>query len=468
MKVLHVPFSFHPDPVGGTEVYVEALARQQQLDGMDTTIAAPGIRQEQYDHGSVTVWRFPVAECVDDLRELYGEGDVMAAAAFGRILDDERPDVVHVHAFTRGVSVRLVRQAKLRDVPVVFSYHTPTVTCQRGTLLRWGIEACDGTLDLKTCTQCSLCGLGLNRVSSVAAGWIPRSVGRLAGSAGLSGGMWTAVRMTELVALRHAAFRSLVAEVDHIVAMCQWVKDLLLGNGVPAERITMSRQGLWQCEHSEAVPSNRIRQNGSPLKIIFVGRLDQTKGAHVLIDALKAAPGLPVTLDIYGVTQGEAGAAYLTKLKQSADSDRRITFQPSIPSADVVTRMRDYDVIAVPSQWLETGPLVVMEAFAAGLPVIGSNLGGIAELVTDEVDGLLVTAQSVAAWRAAIERVCRDPALLSRLREQIRQPRCIRDVALDMSILYASLPRKSRAHSPLDPLPPPRCRRQRGASPAEI
>src|SRR5439155_20479108 len=166
-------------------------------------------------------------------------------------------------------------------------YHTPTVTCQRGTLLRWGIEACDGTLDLKTCTQCSLCGLGLNRVSSVAAGWIPRSVGRLAGSAGLSGGMWTALRMTELVALRQAAFHGLVAEVDHIVAMCQWVKDLLVCNGVSTQRITVSRQGLCQPRYEQAVQPNRIATNTSSLKMMFVGRLDPTKGTHLLVEALK-------------------------------------------------------------------------------------------------------------------------------------------------------------------------------------
>src|SRR5438034_1216879 len=123
---------------------------------MDAAIAAPGIRGRQYDHGPLTVWRFPVVERVADVRDLYDEGDVLAATTFGTILDYERPDVVHLHAFTRGVSLRLVRQAKLRDMPVVFSYHTPTVTCQRGTLLRWGMEVCDGTLDLKTCTQCSL------------------------------------------------------------------------------------------------------------------------------------------------------------------------------------------------------------------------------------------------------------------------------------------------------------------------
>jgi glycosyltransferase involved in cell wall biosynthesis len=437
VKVLHVPFLFAPDPMGGTEVYVEALARRQQRDGIAPIVAAPSQQEMAYRHGDLLVRRFPVSDPIDDLRTLYGDGDRLAADGFARILDAESPDVVHLHAFTPAVSLRLVRDAKSRGIPVVFSYHTPTVSCQRGTLLRWGVAVCDGALDVRTCTQCSLHGLGLRRTVSTAAGWIPRGIGRLAGSAGLSGGIWTAVRMTELVALRQAAFRALVQEVNHIVAMCQWVKDLLVRNGVPARRITLSRQGVDR--GTDDVAPRRTDAADCPIRVVFIARLDPTKGAHVLIEAIKAAPELSLTLDIYGVSQGEQGAVYLEQLRRLADGDRRITFQGALPAHEVVKRMRDYDVLAVPSLWLETGPLVILEAFATGLPVIGSNLGGIAELVTSDVDGVLVEPHTAAAWRAALERVTRDRELLERLRRGIRQPRTIADVAADMSALYASL-----------------------------
>jgi hypothetical protein len=78
---------------------------------------------------------------VNNLRELYGEGDQTAAREFAKILDEERPDVGHLHAFTRGVSLRMARKAKRRGVKVVFTYHTPTVSCQRGTLMHWGCGA---------------------------------------------------------------------------------------------------------------------------------------------------------------------------------------------------------------------------------------------------------------------------------------------------------------------------------------
>src|SRR2546428_13083385 len=111
-KVMHVPFCFYPDPVGGTEVYVESLGRELQQRGLMVTIAARGSASESYSHGALAVHRFGVRGGPVDPRDLYGQGDLQAAAAFGQLLDDEEPDVVHLHAFTRGASLRLVRESK--------------------------------------------------------------------------------------------------------------------------------------------------------------------------------------------------------------------------------------------------------------------------------------------------------------------------------------------------------------------
>jgi glycosyltransferase involved in cell wall biosynthesis len=449
VKVIHVPFSFPPDPIGGTEVYVEALATQQRLDGLTAVVAAPAQRERSYWHRGVRVRRFAMSDSVSDIRELYGEGDEMAADRFANILDAERADLVHLHAFTRAVSLRLVRAAKRRRKPVVFSYHTPTASCQRGTLLRWGSQVCDGNLDAKTCAACSLHGRGVNRQVSQLIASFPQSVSRLVGTAGLSGGMWTALRTPELIAQRHTSFRSLLSEVDHIVALCGWVRSVLLRNGVPATKITLSRQGLCHpSSDSTRLPVRKYSASGSPLRVMWLGRVDPTKGLHVLLEAVKACPKLTMELDIYGVVHTDSSATYLRRLQQIAAADRRITFQTALPEEAVVLRMREYDALAVPSQWLETGPMVVMEAFAAGVPVLGSNLGGIAELVTDGVDGLLVDPRSVEDWTRALERLCREPSLLPTLRNGIRPPRSITDVAAELSRLYAGLLAQHSSNEP--------------------
>lgn len=436
MKVIQIPFCFYPDPVGGTEVYVDALSRHLQEQGVNVLIAAPGDESQSYFYNKLPVRRFAVSRAVANLRELYGEGDKLAASEFSKILDEEKPDVVHLHALTSGASLRLVRAAKQRQIPVVFTYHTPAVSCQRGTLMRGGTQVCDGKLDLHSCARCILQGLGLNQISANAIGSLPPIVGSWFGNINLSGGAWTALRMTELMNRRLGAFQALMSEVERIVAVCAWVKDVLVRNHVPPTKITIIRQGL--CHDSPEKPSfnQECDRTDSALKIAFLGRLDPIKGVDVLIKALRTDPQLPIRLDIYGVSQGAAGDAYQQELQNLAQEDPRLSFKFPVPGEKVVKILAGYDLLAVPSQCLETGPMVVLEAFAAGIPVIGSNLGGIAELVEHEVNGLLVAHNSVEAWCQELQRLCQDRDLRMRLRGGISSPQRMKAVAEKMEKLY--------------------------------
>jgi glycosyltransferase involved in cell wall biosynthesis len=439
LKVVHVPFTFAPDPVGGTEIYVEALARGLRCHGIEPLVAAPcGTGADMaYEHHGLRVRRFPAAsESKSMLRELYGGGDPVAAAAFAQILDDERPDVVHLHAFTRAVSVRLVRAAKRRGFPVFFTYHTPTVSCQRGTLMFRGKAICDGALRVRRCAACSLERRGLPPLAAVLASHVPVPFARALERADLSGGMWTALRMPELMRTQHAAFRVMMEEVDGVVALTDWVRSLLLRNGVPAAKITVSRHGLPGGAPDEGKPP--IDVTATPLRVAFLGRADRVKGADTLIAAARAAPDVDIELHLYGVSQSAADAEYWAMLARSAAHDARIALLPPVPHDRIVALLRTYHLLAVPSRTLETGPLVVLESFAAGTPVIGAGLGGIADWVRNGDNGLLVECEDVAGWAAALRRCAADRRLLARLRRGAVPPRGMAEVAAEMARLYCA------------------------------
>jgi glycosyltransferase involved in cell wall biosynthesis len=255
----------------------------------------------------------------------------------------------------------------------------------------------------------------------------------------LHGGVWTALRMSDLVGIRHATFRELAIEVDRFVAVCNWVRDVLLINNVPINKISVSRQGINWPRDSVGDPPPPVREKTSELRIAFVGRLDRTKGLHVLIDALRSSPELNMKLDVFGIVQSPANAAYRQKMLRLARNDLRITFREPVTPRDIVSTMRHYDFVAVPSQWLETGPLVVLEAFAAGTPVIAERHGGMAEIVRDGVDGLLIERGARTGWVDAFRRLARNPELRAGLKTGVRPPRTSRDVANDMLTLYRSL-----------------------------
>jgi glycosyltransferase involved in cell wall biosynthesis len=167
--------------------------------------------------------------------------------------------------------------------------------------------------------------------------------------------------------------------------------------------------------------------------------LDPNKGLHVLIKAFKMAPTLKASLDIYGVVQGPANAAYQKEMLTLANGDPRITFLEPIEPQQVVPCLRQYDFLAIPSQWLETGPLVALEAFAAGIPVIGWKLGGINEIVQHGVNGLLIEPDSDVRWAETLRRVSEDVNLRAQLKAGVRPPRTSVEVAREMLALYESL-----------------------------
>src|ERR1700733_2661391 len=138
MKTAHLVYSFPPDPVGGTEVYVDRLATGLVAQGEEVVVVAPGARTERYGLNGLAVRRYAAAGANLPIDVLYGRGDPRAAAAVSAILAEERPDVVHQHALTPACSVEIAASVKAAGLPLVFTYHTPTVTCTRGTLLEQG------------------------------------------------------------------------------------------------------------------------------------------------------------------------------------------------------------------------------------------------------------------------------------------------------------------------------------------
>ncbi len=139
------------------------------------------------------------------------------------------------------------------------------------------------------------------------------------------------------------------------------------------------------------------------LRIGFVGTLVWHKGVHVLLDAVRQLPPTAWELNIFGST--ETFPDYVAELPRAA-AGLPVAFTGAFDrerAADVYAQM---DVLVVPSLWLENSPLVIHEAFMAGVPVVAARMGGIADLVTDGVERI--------ALRSRRHRM-RSPGALRRL-----------------------------------------------------
>ena len=436
MNVLHVPYTYFPNPCGGTEVYVRGLAQRLFAIGCEGAVAAPDAKCAVYEHDGLLVHRFAT-----DLRPrldlAYGVPDEIAAEGFKTIIAQAQPNIVHLHARTAAVSERLIDVAHAAGAQVVFTYHTPTVSCARGTMMLFGGTPCDGIVDTKRCTACALAALGIPKALAQAAAMIQSTLcTRSAAFAGPQKAL-PALRIPGLIASGRQRFLDFISKVDHVVAVSQWVSDVLRCNAVPVGKITLCRQGIGAPAH---VPRPTVvPKQAGPLKIGYFGRMDHTKGPDLLARALKMIPKTLVQVDLFAIRQAAEPDQVYDWLAAQAQQDPRLILRPAI-APDAVTRiMANYELIAVPSRLLETGPLVALEAFAAGVPVLGANLGGIAELVRDGVDGILVAPDDAAAWAATISRLADDRYVIDALRARVAPPRTMDAAADDMAALYARI-----------------------------
>ena len=150
---------------------------------------------------------------------------------------------------------------------------------------------------------------------------------------------------------------------------------MLLKQGICSKKIHLIRTA-----GPPPLPSKkRLPMEDGILRLAYWGRCDPVKGLHLVIDAiLSISATSPIQLDFFGPYWE---SDYGQKLLNRINGDSRFCIQGNLPKEKVLERLQTYDLAVVPSTWYETGPLTVLEAFSAGLPVAGSNIGGIYELL---------------------------------------------------------------------------------------
>jgi glycosyltransferase involved in cell wall biosynthesis len=164
----------------------------------------------------------------------------------------------------------------------------------------------------------------------------------------------------------------------------------------------------------------------------FFGQLHDSKGAHIVlraVDLLRADGMTDFHVEINGDNMRFASApvraeieAFLAAEQQRPPSQRLVTYNGSYHVDQLQQRMSRIDWCIVPSTWWEAFALVISEAWMFGKPVIGSNVGAMAERVSDDVDGLLFDMGDPRSLAAVMRRACTEDGLWQRLHDGVPEP----------------------------------------------
>jgi len=290
-----------------------------------------------------------------------------AKRKFSRLLEAFKPDLVHVHNIYHQISPSILPAAKKRGLPVVMTVHDYALLAPNYTLFHDG-RICEVTKpDAFWNAVGHRCVKGSRAASALAA-------------AELSLHRWLGLYADN---------------IDRYIAPSRFVQALLGEYGLPPEK------AVYLPHYIDASAWQPAYEGGYAL---FVGRLSAEKGAAALIRAAAEAKHVPVR--IVGTGPEEASLRSLAA-KYGASN---VEFRGFKEGAELAAEYAGARFVVVPSVWYEVFGLTVLEAYAAGKPVIASQIGGLEELVRDGRTGLLTSAGETAALARALDELWSAPA----------------------------------------------------------
>jgi glycosyltransferase involved in cell wall biosynthesis len=442
MKILLVAPHFPPRNIGGVEIYTKRLAdRLHEAGDCPEVVCAERIdaggprfeatRDTAFGY-AVHRLSFNLAAETETLKASYHHHGVEAWTR--RLIDDIRPDVIHVHSgYLLGGGV--MSAARDCNIPTVVTLHDYWFICARITLLNPAATLCSGPESAAKCAWCLATAQRRFRLPDMATGGrLGRGIVKalhhpsVASVTGWSGGI-------RAVSDRTAALREALMQASLVLSPSRFLRDLITDTWqLPANRVVLSRLGI-------DVPTSkrRVAADRSVLRVGYLGQLVPHKGVDVLVDALRSLPGAPLRVHIYGSPHANSG--YADELRRRSSGDPRLTFQGAYRHEDIYDLLAQLDAIVVPSVSYENSPLVIQEAQAAHVPVIGSRLGGIPELIVDGFDGLLFEPGDFRDLAKQLRRLLDEPALLDRLRPDGSTVRTEGDEMRELSRHYHRLSR---------------------------
>ncbi len=441
MRIIQALGWYHPESLGGTEVYVAGLCQRLLTAGHEVHVAAPDARQpleRTYHHDGVPVYRYPIP-AQPTRQECQGLAPVPGSERFHTWLARRRPDVVHLHTFVTGLGLSEVKAAKATGARVIVTTHASSLgyVCQRGTMMRWGERLCDGICQPAKCAACSLQQRGLSRTTARIVGGLPPGLGRFAGA--LPGRVGTSLGMSHLIAQNQARQRELLATVDRFVLLTRWAMEAVAANGAPPEKLALNRLGISQADVTPK-PGPDTRPTRPPITVGYLGRLDPNKGVHDLARAATSLPrDLPIRVEFRSPGLDPTEREVKAELQALVGDDPRVLFATPARPSEVLQVLAGYDVLCCPAACLEGGPTVAIEAHAVGTPVIGTRIGGLAEMVPDELDGRLVPPGDWRALAHVLRTMAADPTgTIDRWRRALPSVRTMDEIAADYLALYAA------------------------------
>ena len=411
VKIVVCLHDYLPRHAGGTEIHAHEVARELARRGHDVT-ALFTERDLAAKDGEVRAGMLDGVRTLEvvhqreyaDVRESFEEP--RSLATFRRLMGELAPDVVHFQHLAVWGS-RVLPAARAAGARVLVTLNDYWLLCDNATLLRGDGELCTDGLR-GACTSC------LRRHPLLAERWSesePEARWRAAARARFERHQQDLAAAHVVVSPSRFLARQFEAAGFLRAAECE-----ILLYGYPG-----------------ALHPPRRRDPGRKLRVGFVGGVYASKGVHVLVRAFRHLAAEPVGLIVHG--HMDWFPDYAARLRAEAKG-LDVTFAGGFAREDIERVLSNLDLLVVPSIWYENMPITIYEARRHGIPVVVTDLGGMAEAVEHGVTGLSFPRGDDVALADRIRSLVHDPALYDRLARSRPAHVTLADVVNRLEQLY--------------------------------
>jgi len=373
MKICQISNLFEPYILGGAEHYVSRivteLSHTENIVLVTTDPKIKGVSSNRI-HERFTIYRYNplniyhtyyAGNQIEIIKPIWHGIDLWNPHSYfviREILRKEKPDVVHTHNIG-GVSLSAFLAIRSLHIPHVHTLHDYSLHCPRATMMH---------ANGKICTSPNIACKFYNSIKKI-----------------------------------------LAQSPDLVTAPSNYILDDHNKHGffkkAPFKKVSL---GI-------TIPDNILCSKPVDIiHILYVGQIVKHKGVALLIKAFRHIESDHVILHIVG-----KGPDF-DECQRLSSGDNRILFHGFVPAEQLDNLYRTAHFLVVPSVWLDNSPMVIYEAFSYGLPVIGSRIGGIPELIVNGKNGFLVEPDNVFELAAAMNELITNPSRMRLLSESAR------------------------------------------------
>ncbi len=295
------------------------------------------------------------------------------------LIREQKPDIAHLHNIYHQLSPSILLPLKKHNIPIVMSLHDFKLVCPNYTFLRDGqvCEECEGKHFYKAI-----------KYKCVKDSYLKSTI--------------SAVEMH-----LHKLFKIYERNIDRFIVLSQFSKERFVRYGLPEEKIILLPNPI-------EIPSFR-KQEGKDKHVLFFGRLSDKNGIFTLIKAMRRLPEIKLLV----LGEGEQQELILDYLRENKMGN--VELVGFLSGEKLKKTIANCSFLVFPNNCYHNCPMSILESFASGKPVIGSNLGSVPELVKDGITGHLFEPRDEKDLAKKIKCLYENPQMIEKMGQNARR-----------------------------------------------